>query len=81
MVDYSGWLFDWFRKRSPQVHLSVEDNYFDAGAIDSFGVIELIEDMECNLEVKFTQDDFYDRRFFSISGLSEILTEKSGVIN
>jgi D-alanine--poly(phosphoribitol) ligase subunit 2 len=78
MADYSTWLLDWFRQRAPAIALSADDNYFNAGAIDSFGVIELIEDMEQTFAVRFSQDDFQDRRFSSIAGLSELLAGKSG---
>lgn len=78
MADYRTWLFDWFRKRAPQIELAPDDNYFNAGAIDSFGVIELIEDMEQAFAVRFTQDDFQDRRFSSVAGLAALLAEKGG---
>ena len=76
MTDISLWLFNWFNERAPQVQLTADDNYFDAGAIDSFGIIELIEEMESTFEVRFSQDDFQDRRFPTISGLKEIITGK-----
>lgn len=78
MTDHSQWLLDWFSKRSPEVQLKVDDNYFNAGAIDSLGVIELIEDVEQQFQIRFSQHDFQDRRFPSVSGLSEILAEKVG---
>lgn len=77
MTDFSGWLFDWFKQQAPQVQLRADDNYFEVGAIDSFGVIELIEDMEKAFLVRFSQDDFQDRRFPTISGLAAILVEKT----
>ena len=78
MTEYQTWLADWFTRRAPQTALAPEDNYFGVGAIDSFGVIELIEDMELAFHVRFTQDDFQDHRFVSIRGLVEMLTEKAG---
>jgi D-alanine--poly(phosphoribitol) ligase subunit 2 len=77
MTDFTTWLFDWINKRAPNVVLGLTDNYFDLGAIDSLGVIELIEDMEQTFQVRFTQEDFQDRRFLYISGLVEMLTEKN----
>jgi kynurenine formamidase/acyl carrier protein len=77
--DFTGWLLEWFRKRAPHIELMSDDNYFTAGAIDSLGVIELIEDIEHSFDVQFTQDDFQDRRFSVVSGLSEMLKEKGSV--
>lgn len=70
------WLVEWFANREPNIKLNPDDNYFSAGAIDSLGVIELIEEMEEAFCVTFTQDDFQDARFTSIKGLSEMLREK-----
>ena len=68
------WLQDWFAGRG---HRPASDaNYFDAGAIDSFGVIELIEAVEQHFSISFRQHDFQDRRFASISGLAEIVNER-----
>lgn len=78
MADYSLWLLDWFHQRAPHISLKPDDNYFNTGAIDSLGVIELIEDMEQAFAVRFTQDDFQDRRFSSMAGLSALLIEKLG---
>lgn len=76
MNNYQVWLTDWFAHREPHIILAPEDNYFVAGAIDSLGVIELIEEMEQAFLVHFTQDDFQDERFVSIKGLMELLEEK-----
>jgi len=78
MTNYTGWLFDWFRRRAPHIELAPDDNYFTAGAIDSLGVIELIEDMEQAFSVCFTQENFQDRRFPSVAGLAAMLAEKGG---
>lgn len=77
MNKYEAWLLDWFKNRTPHIELNPDENYFDAGVIDSFGVIELIEELENTYAVSFTQDDFLDRRFSSVSGLTELLTEKN----
>lgn len=76
MNDYKMWLSEWFKTHTPQVPLAPEDNYFAAGAIDSFGVIELIEAVEQQFSVRFTQDDFQDPRFVSVNGLAALLEEK-----
>ena len=43
-----------------------EVNYFDAGLINSLGIIDLIERIESH---------FQERRFSTIKGLSEIIHE------
>ena len=68
------WLQDWFAGRGARP--ATDANYFEAGAIDSFGVIEMIEAIEDHFKVKFRQHDFQDRRFATIAGLAEIVHER-----
>ena len=68
------WLQVWFAERG--FALDREQNYYDAGAIDSLGVIELIEDIEMRLGVTWGERDFQDRRFSTIAGLAEIVDER-----
>lgn len=76
------WLVSWFGERGQVPSGSREEqvglNYFDAGLIDSFGVIELISDIERECGVEFSSEDFLDRRFSSIGGLADVLVEKMG---
>jgi D-alanine--poly(phosphoribitol) ligase subunit 2 len=76
MVNAEIWLTDWFHHREPLIRLAPETNFFVAGAIDSFGVIELIEEVEQTFSVKFTQEEFQDPRFVSIQGLANLLDSK-----
>ena len=75
MFRTEAWLNKWFVARGAGV-LGLDENYFDAGAIDSFGVIELIEAVESHYGISFRQHDFQDRRFPTIRGLAEILGDR-----
>ena len=72
------WIMYWFKDKSPDTNLDINDNYFEKNAIDSFGIMELITDIETHYEITFSQDDFQDPRFANIEGLSNILMEKIG---
>ncbi len=72
------WIVNWFQDKSPDTNLDITDNYFEKNAIDSFGIMELITDIETHFEITFSQDDFQDPRFAKIEGLSNILMEKIG---
>ena len=52
-------------------------NYFEAGLIDSLGVIELITEVEGHWEIRFNEKHFQDRRFPTIKGLSDLIAELS----
>lgn len=70
------WLAAWFAERVPDVRLAAEDNYFEKEAIDSFGIIELIEAIEDQFAVRFAEQDYQDRRFPTLCGLAEIIDDK-----
>lgn len=79
--DSTDWLLTWFGKRDGALEgnreLQRATNYFQSGLIDSFGVIELIEDVESEFGIQFTEQHFQDRRFATIGGLAEIICELS----
>ena len=72
------WIKEWFKEKSPDIDLNLDENFFEIGAIDSFGIMELITDIEAHYNINFTQEEFQDPRFPNISGLSAILNEKIG---
>jgi len=75
-VEVLDWIFNWFIPRNEGQELDLEKNFFEMGLIDSFGVIELIEELEEEFEITFDQLDFQDRRFSSINGLAIIVSTK-----
>ena len=77
MVDQATvWLKEWFAQRAPDVKLREQDNFFNEGAIDSFGIIELIEEVETKFSIRFSEQDFQNRGFPTIEGLARIISEK-----
>ena len=74
---YQTWLVNWFSKREAPEKLSLKSNFFREGAIDSFGLIILIEEIEKEFNIKLSQEELEDPRFVSIEGLSNILKEKN----
>lgn len=73
------WLVEWFRNRNgglPVAEADIDDaNIFETQMIDSFGTIELVGAMEAELNIRFTNDHYMDRRFTTIGGLSEMVHE------
>lgn len=75
------WLIGWFGRKkgfAPQKTLDPAINYFEAGWIDSMGVMDLIMEAEEHFGVRFNEKNFQDRRFVSIQGLAQIIREVSG---
>lgn len=75
------WLLSWFQQRRSVPGHTLEDklqvNYFEAGLIDSFGVIELIAEIEEHFGIFFSENHFQNRGFATIGGLSTIIAELS----
>lgn len=68
------WLVDWFAGRGARPQR--DENYFDAGAIDSLGYILLLEDVEEHFGFKFLPQDGQDRRMATVAGLAQIIDER-----
>jgi len=73
------WLKNWLNNHGGHV---VEDNdsglkksFLDLGWVDSFGLIEMISEIEKSFDIHFEQKMFLDERFVTISGLADIITE------
>jgi D-alanine--poly(phosphoribitol) ligase subunit 2 len=79
MNETAVWLLDWFADRkgfkdgTPEERLRVD--YFQKRVLDSFGIMELIGDVEGRFAIQFTDRDFQDRRFSSIGGLAELVAD------
>ena len=79
-MDVENWLFDWFEKNTPakkhEISKKLAENYFKNGWLDSLKFIELINDVEQEFEILFSNDEFQNRKFATINGLREIITGK-----
>ena len=68
------WLINWFEKNSLATGInmknSLKENYFENGWIDSLKFIELITQIEEKFGIRFSNDEFLDRKFSTIEGLT-----------
>ena len=75
------WIQNWFKSRTKigkeQTTSSVDVDYLDAGWLTSMEVVELITEIEQQFGMQFSDDDMQDPRFVTISGLSELILERS----
>lgn len=76
------WIVDWLVKEGSldksEIIDNLDSNYFEVGFIDSFKFISMIADVEDNFGIEFSNDQFEDRSFSTINGLSMII---EGLIN
>ncbi len=70
-------VINWFVDKSAMTKDELEKdlniNYMEQGLIDSFAFLELIAACEKKFGFSFSDNDFSDERFFTISGLIETL--------
>jgi acyl carrier protein len=79
--DIKSWVVNWFIKNSnieeDKIYQSLSSNYLLDGWIDSFKFISFITDIEEHFNITFSNEEFQDRSFATIKGLSEIIGEKN----
>lgn len=80
MNNIKDYLIQWFCKESgleiEKVKNNMEESFFELGWIDSLQFINFICDIEQNFKIEFNNEDFQNRAFSTIDGLSKIVEEK-----
>lgn len=76
------WLIGWFEARGPVPGAGLAEkskvDYFEAGLLDSIGVVDLVSQLEARFGVRFTDRHFQEPRFATLGGLAEIVAELKG---
>lgn len=79
MDDSIEWLYGFFSKKKTIPGRDKDDqintDIFDAGLVDSFGIIELITAIESNFKIELRQEDLSDARFRTIRGIAGIIED------
>ena len=78
-ADIEDWLVVWFKKRNPSVIIDMQNDYYCNGLVDSFGIIELIGDLEKKFGILFDDSEFQLESFRTLSGLVELVRRKIAV--
>lgn len=74
------WIIDWFTKNSDvekdEIEKNLDENYMLKGWIDSLTFVNFITDLETHFNITFLNDEFQNRSFATINGLTKILEDK-----
>jgi acyl carrier protein len=74
-------LHDWFTSRGKigreASQNMLEIDYFAAGWLSSMEVVEFVTDIESQFGMQFSEADLQDVRFATISGLADLILERS----
>ena len=80
MVNVQAQLIEWFVNNADLepavVHQNIAQNYFEMQWIDSFQFISLVMSIEELYQISFNQDEFQNRNFSTIAGLTSIIEKK-----
>ncbi len=80
MVVAIEWLINWFKSKSniqeSEIIKNLNLDYFTQKWINSLQFYTLITEIEKEFKIMFSNDDFQDRKFATLIGLSEIIEEK-----
>lgn len=78
--DPKGWLIDWFVRNvglsAQEITARTQENYLEAGWIDSLKFVNFILEIEGEFGVHFSNEDFQDRAFATIDGLARCISQK-----
>ncbi len=78
--NFEKWIMNWFVENSDvdeaEIKSNLNENYFEKKWIDSFKFMSFITDIEEEFDIMFSNDEFQNRGFASITGLAEILNKK-----
>ena len=68
-------LKNWIQSKY-NITIDNKDKYIERANIDSFDIINLVIYIETTYNISFSTNDFQDKRFFTLIGLSKIITQK-----
>lgn len=79
-IDVETWITNWFERntdlKKSEIAENTSGNYLEKGWIDSFKFISFISDIERDFDIHFSNDEFQDRTFATITGLSKIICKR-----
>nr|WP_321496423.1 phosphopantetheine-binding protein [uncultured Methanolobus sp.] len=79
-MNTKNWIIQWFEDNTDMEYAEIESqtdvNFLDKAWIDSFKFISFIDDIENEFNIRFSNDQFQDRRFSTVEGLIEIIEDK-----
>ena len=75
-MSYSKEVSTYIRKKYNLEDLKENDYLFTTGVIDSFGIVELISDLERDFSVRFEADDLKKENLETVSAIAKLIATK-----
>ncbi len=81
--EIKNWIVHWFQENSgiqeEEILKNLNLNYLEKGWMDSFAFIGFITHIEQQFGIAFLNDEFQDRSFATVDGLTKIIKRKIDV--
>ena len=75
-MNYSKEISQYIQKKYDLQDLKENDYLFTTGVIDSFGIVELIADLESQYGIQFKADDLKKENLETVSAIAKLITAK-----
>ena len=75
-MKYSKEISQYIQKQYDLQDLKENDYLFTTGVIDSFGIVELISDLERDFSVRFEADDLKKENLETVSAIAKLIAAK-----
>ena len=80
MSELENWIIKWFEENTDaeknEIVKNLDENYFLKSWMDSLKFISFISDIEEKFNITFSNNEFQNRSFATINGISKIIEEK-----
>jgi acyl carrier protein len=70
------WLIQWLRRRNPGLEISESSKIYDDGLVDSFGILELLQDTEQHFSIYFQDHELRQKFFRTIDDFARMIDKK-----
>lgn len=70
------WFVSHVSLKEREIYKMLHENYFEKGWVDSLGFISFVNDMEQEFGIRFSNNEFQEKAFTTITGVVKIIEEK-----
>jgi len=71
-----GWLIQWLKRRNPGLEISGKSKIYDEGLVDSFGILELLQDTETHFSISFQDQELRQQFFKTVDDFAKMIDKK-----
>ena len=75
-MDYETEILEYIKTKHSLASLQEENDLFASGIIDSFGIVELIADLEAQYRIKFNAEDLQKANLKNVKVIAQLIKDK-----